>query len=423
MIFYKSSVGRYFMLFALVPAFIICIIITIISTNIVYKVKVNDTRDMLRGAAKELVYSYELLAVEKTGFRKVNGVIYAGDLQVSDDYTIVDRIKGFTGADISLFYMDTRVVTTLLSEDGSRYVGTKATDVWNNYLQFGNDYFDESININGVDYFGYYIPVHSGDNIIIGMGFAGIPSSDIHATIRKLNTVAICTCIVLCCVSLLLCIIVSKRLLMVQNGILNYLNEIDNSEFRHVMPEWIYKRHDEYGIMARHFVKLNDSLQELIEKDALTGLYNRRAAMRFLAHYVVEANCVDGENFSLAIGDIDFFKKVNDTYGHNCGDFVLKKISEILSCIHENEGFTARWGGEEFILVFKGGLDLALEKLNRIADQIRETVIVYDDHEIKVTMTFGVAEYMASRNLDILISKADVLLYKGKENGRNMIVS
>lgn len=421
--FYKSSVGKYFMIFAIVPVFIISIIMTIVSTNIIYRIKVDDTREMLRGAARELVYSYELLAVDNIGFRNVNGVIFAGDVQVTDDYSIVDRIKEFTGADISLFYMDTRIVTTLLNDDGSRYIETKASDIWNNYVQFGNDYFDKNILINGDEYFGYYIPVRSTENVIIGMGFAGIRSADLSAAIEKLNMVAICLCMVLCCIFLIICIIVSKRLLKIQNGIMEYLIEIDKGNFEHSMEAKVYNRQDEYGIMGRYLVKLNDSLQKLIQRDVLTGLYNRRAAMKNLEHYVAEANRVHGELFTFVIGDIDFFKKVNDTYGHSCGDIVLKSVADILNSIPDGEGFSARWGGEEFVMVFKGRLRENISKLEKIADRIRNTCIEYDGRKINVTMTFGAVEYKPPGKLDLMISNADVLLYKGKEGGRNTIVS
>lgn len=421
--FYKSIVGRYFMLFAVIPVIIVSIIITIISANVVYKVKVDDTKDMLSGVAKELVYSYELIADGSTGFRQVNGTVFAGDVKVTDDYTIVDRMKEFTGTDLSLFYMDKRIVTTLTNEDGSRYVGTRATEIWNNYVQFGMDYFDENVDINGVGYFGYYIPVHSEDNIIIGMGFAGIPSADINSAIRQLNTAAISACIILCFISLIVCVLVAKRLLRIQNGIMEYLREIDGGNFEHSMEPWLYNRKDEYGMMGRYFVKLNDSLQTLIQRDGLTGLYNRRAAMKFLDNYIVEANCVGGDTFTFAICDIDFFKKVNDTYGHTCGDIVLKTISDILSEVHEDDGFSARWGGEEFIIVFKGGLTESLPRLEDIADRIRNTYVDFEGNKINVTLTFGVAEYKPPTKLDHLISKADILLYQGKDSGRNILVS
>lgn len=421
--FYKSSVGRYFMVFAIVPLFIVGTILTLISTRTVYRVKVDDTEEMLKGAARELVYSYELMASGQTGFKNVDGIIYAGDYMVTGDYSIVDRIKEFTGVDISLFYEDVRIVTTLLDEDGNRYINTKSTDIWNNYIRQGKDYFDESVEIAGREYFGYYMPVKSNDGEIVGMCFAGLPSDDISSTIHRMNVTSIVVCIVLCIIFLIICVIVANYLLKIQNGIMSYMKEVNDGNLNQKMPGWITKRKDEYGSMSRYFVEVNESLQNMIQRDGLTGLYNRRAAMKFLTEFVAAANAVDGETFTFAIGDIDFFKKVNDTYGHNCGDEVLKMVSSIIGNISEEEGFAARWGGEEFIVVYKGGIEQALRKLEAVAEQIRNTSIVYEKQTVSVTMTFGVLEYIAPRKLDWVISNADILLYRGKESGRNQIVS
>lgn len=421
--FYKSSVGRYFIIFAVVPLFIVSAVLTYISTRIIYQVKVEDTKDLLQGAAKELVYSYELLASGQNGFKKINGVIYAGDYVVSDDYSIVDRIKEFSGVELSLFYMDTRVVTTLTDDNGDRYVNSKNTDIWNNYVQYGKEYFSSSLNIRGKEYFAYYIPVKSVDNIIIGMGFAGVPRDDIKNTIRHLDMLAVMVCVALCAICLVICIAVANHLLRIQNGIMDYMSEFEKGNFNQEMPEWITKRKDEYGYMSRYFVELNNSLQTLIQRDALTGLYNRRAAMKRLNEYVSRANETNGETFTFVIGDIDLFKKVNDTYGHNCGDEVLKMVSSIIGSISKEEGFAARWGGEEFLIVYKGNREQAQRKLEIVAEEIRNTSVVYEQNTVNITMTFGVSEYIAPHKLDWVISNADALLYKGKKNGRNQIVS
>jgi diguanylate cyclase (GGDEF)-like protein len=183
------------------------------------------------------------------------------------------------------------------------------------------------------------------------------------------------------------------------------------------------KRKDEYGVMSRSFVKMNNSLVSLILRDGLTELYNRRAAMKRLEQFMVNANSVGGGTFTFAICDIDFFKKVNDTYGHNCGDLVLKMVSEKLRAVEEDQDFVARWGGEEFIIVLNGRMKDNLVTINSVADSIRNSSVTYDGKVVSVTMTFGVTEYHVPEQLDNMISRADSLLYQGKEGGRNRVVS
>ena len=126
---------------------------------------------------------------------------------------------------------------------------------------------------------------------------------------------------------------------------------------------------------------------------------------------------------SIAIGDIDFFKKVNDTYGHECGDEVLRTLAAVFKKEMEGHGVVARWGGEEFIFVFEGvNGDEAMVLLDHLQRAIRDTVINYEGLQLKVTMTFGLVEYNTKLRLDENINIADERLYIGKEKGRDRII-
>jgi len=420
---FKSTIGKYFIFISVIPVILTGVIITLLSTNIIYNVKVDDTKAMLGGIAKDVAYSYGLLDRDNNDLYVIDDEVYIGNVKVSGDFSVVDRIKTITGVDVSFFYEDTRIVTTLRDANNNRLIGKKATEIWNDYVSKGEEYFSEEVIINdSLKYFGYYIPIFSDDGTVEGMAFAGIPSEDIEETISNLNRRAVIWCVVLIVATLFVCSFFSNRILKLQNKIMGFMKALDEGNSSYKVDEKILKRNDEFGIMSRYCMKMNKNARNLIEYDGLTGIYNRRAAMRQLEKYVQEANAVSGETFCLAIGDIDFFKKVNDQYGHNCGDEVLKMVSGILSSIPEEEGFSARWGGEEFVIVYKGKLPEAVKKLELIADKIRNTTVEYEKYKVNITMTFGIAEYIAPRNVDILISNADNLLYKGKESGRNKIV-
>lgn len=144
--------------------------------------------------------------------------------------------------------------------------------------------------------------------------------------------------------------------------------------------------------------------------------------MKKLNKCVVWANGENNETFTFAICDIDHFKYVNDTYGHSCGDLVLKAVADVLLQVNEQDGFAARWGGEEFIIVLKKPVREAIADINKIADEIRNIRINYEDKLVSITMTFGVTEYISPQKIDLTISTADKLLYKGKEDGRDKVV-
>jgi diguanylate cyclase (GGDEF)-like protein len=167
----------------------------------------------------------------------------------------------------------------------------------------------------------------------------------------------------------------------------------------------------------------NRQLKALAETDTLTKLANRRFAeteLKDLEHICAK----HGYCMSIAIGDIDFFKHVNDTYGHDAGDDVLVRVADTIREHMKNCGFVARWGGEEFLMVFdRTSLIMAENSLWGLLDKIRAMEIRYDNYIIKVTMSFGVSEWDKEGSVDSLIKSADDKLYYAKNNGRNRVVS
>lgn len=166
-------------------------------------------------------------------------------------------------------------------------------------------------------------------------------------------------------------------------------------------------------------VAYNEQLINQANTDTLTGLYNRRCTMDYLG------NLFDAPNsqISICLCDIDFFKKVNDTYGHNVGDVVLKSIAETFHKVLPETCFCSRWGGEEFLLIFPASngdeAHVLLESLRRAISGIS-----FDGggKPFHVTMTFGLVEYDYRSDLTTILKQADDKLYVGKESGRDRIV-
>ncbi len=163
----------------------------------------------------------------------------------------------------------------------------------------------------------------------------------------------------------------------------------------------------------------NEKLKRESETDTLTGLMNRRCMYSIIEKSMNRSDMV----FTVAMCDIDFFKKVNDTLGHECGDEVLKQIAAYFIKYMEDKGSVCRWGGEEFVFVFndKNGDD-AFMMAEHIRKHVEDMTISYGDIEVKVTVTFGVEEYNQRQSFSELIKKADDKLYMGKEKGRNCVI-
>jgi diguanylate cyclase (GGDEF)-like protein len=165
------------------------------------------------------------------------------------------------------------------------------------------------------------------------------------------------------------------------------------------------------------------SLQIESETDILTGVPNRRCFNRIVNSVLYDSSC-NNENLCLATLDIDFFKEVNDTYGHDAGDLVLQGLSEKVSSLLRGTDLFARTGGEEFFLMFQNiPLDQVRNTCERIRTEIARAEFPYDKDYIKITISLGIARIAFKEEpLNAIIKRADRALYKAKSNGRNQCV-
>lgn len=153
--------------------------------------------------------------------------------------------------------------------------------------------------------------------------------------------------------------------------------------------------------------------------DSLTGLPNREAYGEKLYEETQRWQCY-GHPLSLAVVDIDFFKKVNDNYGHQTGDKVLKIVANAVSKRLREVDFMARFGGEEFVLLLpETSAENALGMLNRIREAIATAPFRYQKEKITITVSIGIAEFNEGDNSEAVFAKADQALYDAKEGGRN----
>ncbi|HFB53767.1 MAG TPA: sensor domain-containing diguanylate cyclase [Sulfurimonas autotrophica] len=167
-------------------------------------------------------------------------------------------------------------------------------------------------------------------------------------------------------------------------------------------------------------IALEKELKQLATKDALTGIYNRYKINAKIEEEIKRADRY-GEPFGLIMFDIDHFKKVNDTYGHDVGDYVLQELSRIiLNNIRETDSF-GRWGGEEFMLLLPY---TSQEKIIEIAEKIRKTIQEHTFEDVKqITVSIGVTLYKKDEGISQLIKRVDTALYEAKSHGRNQVVS
>ncbi len=169
-----------------------------------------------------------------------------------------------------------------------------------------------------------------------------------------------------------------------------------------------------------------ESMNSAVVTDPLTGIFNRRYIDERLPAEMVSA-VVNAAPLSVVMADIDFFKAVNDTFGHTAGDAVLKAFSELLgSHAKKAGGWAARYGGEEFFICLPGAeLDAAAQTAEELRHALESKPVAFGEYRISVTSSFGVAQFdgVLAHGIAPLLNAADKNLYTAKTSGRNRVVA
>lgn len=417
----KSLMGT-FNYIIILPVFFIGIVMAgisyiLIKKNVYYEIRsgmeneayaLANTYDVMYPGYYELVKAENLMALKK------------GEHYLTNDF--IDNIKEDTGLEITIFYNDVRMITTLYS-DNKRITGSKMNSaIKKDVLENGYSKFYDDVRIEEERFFAYYLPVHNGSENIIGAICILKPANQIHSKFAKqvipLIAIIIAGVVIITYLNYLYFGKLNKNF----KHIRNFLGEVTGGNLKAEMNREALAREDEIGDVAKASVNMQRSLRNLIVKDSLTDLYNRRYCNQNLKN-LSEQYIKTGEPYTLAIADIDFFKKVNDTYGHIAGDEVLVSVAQIMKKSMAGKGFAARWGGEEFLLVYTGcDMETTLTYLEMLVEAIREMRVEYDDKAIKITISIGVATGNGD-SVDKVLCTADDRLYHAKKEGRDRVVS
>ncbi|MBU1218053.1 diguanylate cyclase [bacterium] len=183
---------------------------------------------------------------------------------------------------------------------------------------------------------------------------------------------------------------------------------------------------EEFSCRINNSIEALENLHALTNyanRDYLTGLYNRRYFYEHMSEYMAEAK-ESAEHFTVAVVDIDYFKKINDSYGHDTGDKVIVNLADILRSNLKHNDIIARFGGEEFCLVFKNkNMSQTIPVVERLRAEVQNTNIKIDAHTtITISISIGLASHNSEDGLEESINQADMMLYKAKQEGRNRVV-
>jgi diguanylate cyclase (GGDEF)-like protein len=182
--------------------------------------------------------------------------------------------------------------------------------------------------------------------------------------------------------------------------------------------EKIARISDRYQSMMRD---LNEALKEASTRDALTGIGNRRMLMERLKAEAARAERM-GRPMTIALGDVDRFKKVNDAYGHEAGDKALVEIAEAIRSAVRDYDLCGRWGGEEFMIIMP---EIGASEGMLVVDRVRNAIAGLDmqigEQALELSASFGIAERRQGESVSDAINRADAALYDAKRAGRNRV--
>ncbi len=198
-----------------------------------------------------------------------------------------------------------------------------------------------------------------------------------------------------------------------------YTDIVTIDSFRMILEQEVRERTAELEEKNRELARLNQELERRATTDALTGAYNR---MKF--NMALETEIKRSKRYerpmSIAMFDIDFFKNINDTFGHHAGDCVLRELVNVVSSHIRDCDILARWGGEEFVILFP---ETPLEACQMISEKLREQIeTTCFDCIGSLTCSFGITEFSHQDDQETLNKRIDDALYEAKRKGRNLVV-
>lgn len=411
----------------ILPVFIMMILCAVVISMAFFKQVEEEVR-------KELSYSAVMLdqmlsklypgELEKVTLSDGYYAICLGEHVLNEnDSAMMDELKTKTDIEYTYFYGTTRILTTMRDENGKRYVERTVSDVISGRVLHDNtDAFFSNAVIGGEKYYAYYMPITDAGGQCVGMiGVAKPLHSVIQMREKTMFPIVLFILGAFACM-IVIAILYTKQLTSAIQKTERFLDRVAAGNLSADMDRAVTLRKDEIGSMARSSVSMQKSIRDLVEKDVLTALYNRRYGENQLKQ-IREKIQKTGVSYVLAISDIDYFKRINDTYGHEAGDQVLRDIAGILKREMRGKGDAIRWGGEEFLLIFE---NMQLTEAKNCLEEIRKSVesetILYEEKKMNVTMSFGATNADINIELNLNLKQADDCLYRAKTEGRNRVI-
>lgn len=254
------------LILAIIPVLVMGIVAILISNTVVKNKLLDDAKQKLKATSNAVLAAYDQNAGDY--FVNATGDVWKGAYNVSLSTPFIDDIAAKTGIEVTFFYNDTRLVTSLKDADGRRILGSKAGDfLVENVLQDGNEVFTNRVLVDGTFYFGYYVPVHQNNSDeIIGMVFAGMPVKEIYASLNLITMIFTVAILVILVIAVIGCLLVSRGIAKSIRNSMDVVKQISEGNLNVEIEQSMLDRKDEAGALSCNTQTLIDNLSAMIGK-------------------------------------------------------------------------------------------------------------------------------------------------------------
>lgn len=254
------------LILAIIPVLVMGIVAILISNTVVKNKLLDDAKQKLKATSNAVLAAYDQNAGDY--FVNATGDVWKGAYNVSLSTPFIDDIAAKTGIEVTFFYNDTRLVTSLKDADGKRILGSKAGDfLVENVLQEGNEVFTNRVLVDGTFYFGYYVPVHQNNSDeIIGMVFAGMPVKEIYASLNLITMIFTVAILVILVIAVIGCLLVSRGIAKSIRNSMDVVKQISEGNLNVEIEQSMLDRKDEAGALSCNTQTLIDNLSAMIGK-------------------------------------------------------------------------------------------------------------------------------------------------------------